>query len=89
MKHTDRYEAVDCPACHGEGGEAQEVMIGAPGLSYGYYTRDEWVACEACEGDGTVRRVDRLAWLIGEARELEARLAPATMPVLVRARVAA
>lgn len=89
MKHTDRYEVVDCPKCHGEGGEVQEVMIGAPGLSYGYYTREEWSPCETCEGDGTVQRVDRLAWLIGEARELEARLAPLTMPVVVREAVTA
>lgn len=51
--------------------------------------REEWTPCETCEGQGKVQRVDRLAWLIGEARREDAALAPLTMPVVVREAVAA
>ena len=83
MKHTDRYAVVDCPACEGEGGAVVESYAGYDS-HYGPAVREEWEPCETCEGDGTVQRVDRLAWLIGEAREVEARRTLLTMPVVAR-----
>ena len=88
MKHTDRYATVDCPACYGERGEMAESYAGYDSY-YGPAIREEWIACETCEGQGKVQRVDRLAWLIGEARREDAALAPLTMPVVVREAVAA
>lgn len=84
MKHTDRSAMVNCPACEGECGKA--VLYGG---MYGSGEDEEWEPCETCDEVGKVQRVERLAWLIGEARELEARLAPLTMPVVVREMVAA
>lgn len=84
MKHTDRLAMVNCPACDGMGGE----YVVYNGL-FGSGSNEEWAQCDVCEGFARVHRVDRLAWLIGEARELEARLAPLTMPVVVRVEVAA
>lgn len=71
---TDRYAIVDCPKCQGEGGEIQESYAGFDGF-YGPAVREEWVACETCEGNGEVNRVERLAWLIGEARAWDAVIA--------------
>jgi len=70
MKHTDRDATADCPKCEGKGGEA--VVYGG---MYGSGEDAEWARCEACEGEGWVQRVDRLAWLIGEERRMDAQLA--------------
>lgn len=84
MHTTSRTRSVECPACEGECGEHAPTngLFGS-----GSYT--EWFPCEACEGEGRVQRVERLAWLIGEARESEPRLSPLTMPVFVRTEVPA
>lgn len=89
--HTNRYDLVTCPACEGKGGHEESGYT----TVYGAWEpiRDEewseWTDCPTCEGGGEVQRVDRLAFLIGQARESEPRPAPLTMPVVVRTVVAA
>ena len=70
MKHTERDATVDCPACSGQGGERRMIN----GI-YGSGAFEEWVDCETCEGGGSLARIDRLAWLIGEERRMDAQLA--------------
>lgn len=84
----NRYAMVECPKCEGEGGEIRESYAGYDDFD-GPAIREDWEPCEACEGGGKVQRVDRLAWLIGEARRSEPRPAPLTMPLVVRTEVAA
>lgn len=103
MHTTNRTRSVACPACEGEGGQVEESYAGYDDYN-GPAIREEWIPCETCEGEGTVQRVDRLAWLIGEERRGDAALAlhaamlasqkapPAwkqTMPVFVRVAVMA
>lgn len=72
MRYTDRDVPVDsdCPKCEGVGGEA--VVYGG---RFGSGGTAEWVRCEVCSGDGSLSRIDRLAWLIGEERRMDAQLA--------------
>ena len=82
----NRYAMVECPKCDGECGEIRESYAGYDDFD-GPAVREDWEPCEACEGGGKVQRVDRLAWLIGEARRSEPRPAPLTMPLVVRTEV--
>lgn len=61
-----RHALTDCPQCDGEGGEHAPTngLFGS-----GSYT--EWFPCELCDGFGRVMRFERLAWLIGQARQAE------------------
>ena len=70
----NRYAMVECPKCEGEGGEIRESYAGYDNFD-GPAIREDWEPCDACEGGGKVQRVDRLAWLIGEARRSDAALA--------------
>ena len=79
---------VECPKCDGECGEIRESYAGYDDFD-GPAVREDWEPCDACEGEGKVQRVDRLAWLIGEARRSEPRPAPLTMPLVVRTGVTA
>lgn len=78
MHTTNRTRSVECPACEGERGEIEETYAGYDSYD-GPAVKETWVPCETCEGEGRVQRVDRLAWLIGQARESEPRLSPLTM----------
>lgn len=80
MKHTDRLAMVNCPKCDGEGGE----YVVYNGL-FGSGSNEEWAQCEVCEGFARVHRVERLAWLIGEQRAWEAKMAELRIDALARA----
>jgi len=84
MKHTSRLTMVPCPACDGEGGELAESYAGYDGFN-GPAVREEWEPCQVCEGYGKVYRIDRLAWLIGEQRAWEAKMAALRIDALARA----
>lgn len=59
-----RDALVDCPQCDGEGGEHAPTngLFGSGG-----YT--EWFPCDACDGERRMTRLERLAWLIGQAQQ--------------------
>lgn len=66
---SHRGQAPDtCPSCHGDGGWVAWTFSGYFTL-YGPEPNESWELCETCQGSGTVPRVERLAWLIGESRE--------------------
>lgn len=84
MKHTSRLAMVPCPACDGEGGETAESYAGYDSYN-GPAVREEWEPCQVCEGFARVHRVERLAWLIGEQRAWEAKMAALRIDALARA----